>query len=209
MAGFGERTTLLLWTRPTPSWICIAMTPSYWWMLVESDMLARNRFISWYLISCIPVGQRDERRESARDWVWPSLWKLLRSGFCYKFPHWKVRLERRFWIRFWRISDRRSVLCNYVIVLHNLARDFLGKWLKEKRKGKKERDRFYGENVRFKNYRGYDLVSWLWKFEIWVTYRCRNKFMTIMSARNCFVAVTSRLLVLLSFIDRTYIHVLD
>lgn len=24
-------------------------------------MLARNRFISWYLISCIPVGQRDER----------------------------------------------------------------------------------------------------------------------------------------------------
>lgn len=154
MAGFGERTTLLLWTRPTPSWICIAMTPSYWWMLVESDMLARNRFISWYLISRIPVGQRDERRESARDWVWPSLWKLLRSGFCYKFPHWKVRLERRFWIRFWRISDRRSVLCNYVIVLHNLARDFLGKWLKEKRRGKKERDRFYGENVRFKNYRG-------------------------------------------------------
>ena len=59
------------------------------------------------------------------------------SGFCYKFPHWKVRLGRRFWIRFWRISDKRSVLRNYVIALHDLARDFLGKWLKRgKKKGR-------------------------------------------------------------------------
>lgn len=68
MAGFGERTTLpplntanafMNMHRDDP------VQPG-WMLAVESDMLARNRFISWYLIP-LYTSQGQEGRETGRE----------------------------------------------------------------------------------------------------------------------------------------------